>query len=55
LTARADYLTEKIKRLEERVELARHQIHERKAENYGFASFVRHALSLIVSSRCNSR
>ncbi|GAA5853364.1 hypothetical protein JCM9279_005766 [Rhodotorula babjevae] len=34
-----DYLTEKIKRLEERVELARHQIHERKAENYGFASF----------------
>lgn len=39
---RADYLTEKIKRLEERVELARHQIHERKAENYGFASFVRH-------------
>ncbi|GAA6054811.1 hypothetical protein JCM3770_007446 [Rhodotorula araucariae] len=34
-----DYLTEKIKRLEERVELARQQIHERKAENYGFASF----------------
>ncbi|GAA6005269.1 uncharacterized protein JCM10292_005362 [Rhodotorula paludigena] len=34
-----DYLTEKIKRLEERIEAARAQIHERKPENYGFASF----------------
>ncbi|KAM0786205.1 hypothetical protein ACM66B_007009 [Microbotryomycetes sp. NB124-2] len=34
-----DYYTEKIKRLEDRIEAARQQIHERKAENYGFASF----------------
>ncbi|KAK4049970.1 hypothetical protein OIV83_003794 [Microbotryomycetes sp. JL201] len=34
-----DYYTEKIKRLEDRIENARQQIHERKAENYGFASF----------------
>ncbi|KAK4051504.1 hypothetical protein OIO90_004718 [Microbotryomycetes sp. JL221] len=34
-----DYYTEKIKRLEDRIEYVRQQIHERKAENYGFASF----------------
>ncbi|GAA5989842.1 hypothetical protein JCM10908_002342 [Rhodotorula pacifica] len=34
-----DYLTEKIKRYEQRVEATRAQIHERKAESYGFASF----------------
>ncbi|GAA5931151.1 hypothetical protein JCM1841_002118 [Sporobolomyces salmonicolor] len=34
-----DYLTEKIQRLDERIEVARQQIQERKAENYGFASF----------------
>ncbi|GAA5914365.1 uncharacterized protein JCM6883_003166 [Sporobolomyces salmoneus] len=34
-----DYLTEKIKNLDNRIEIARQQIHEKKAENYGFASF----------------
>ncbi|GAA6058859.1 hypothetical protein JCM10212_002803 [Sporobolomyces blumeae] len=34
-----DYLTEKIKSLDDRIEIARQQIHEKKAENYGFASF----------------
>ncbi|KAK4699727.1 calcium permeable stress-gated cation channel, partial [Phenoliferia sp. Uapishka_3] len=34
-----DFLTEKIKRYDERIEVTRHQIDEKKAENYGFASF----------------
>ncbi|GAA5827661.1 hypothetical protein JCM11251_001775 [Rhodosporidiobolus azoricus] len=34
-----DYWTARIKNLDERVHAARAQIHERKAENYGFASF----------------
>ncbi|GAA5992952.1 hypothetical protein JCM5350_003057 [Sporobolomyces pararoseus] len=34
-----DYLTEKIKNLDNRIEIARQQIHEKKPENYGFASF----------------
>ncbi|GAA5905515.1 hypothetical protein JCM6882_004773 [Rhodosporidiobolus microsporus] len=34
-----DYWTARIKNLDERVHAARSQIHERKAENYGFASF----------------
>lgn len=34
-----DYLTEKIKGLDSKIEIARQQIHEKKPENYGFASF----------------
>ncbi|GAA6054809.1 hypothetical protein JCM3770_007445 [Rhodotorula araucariae] len=50
-----DYLTEKIKRLEERVELARQQIHERKAENYGFASFESVPYAHIVAKKLRGR
>ncbi|GAA6040001.1 hypothetical protein JCM8097_002661 [Rhodosporidiobolus ruineniae] len=50
-----DYLTEKIKSLDERVHLARAQIDERKAENYGFASFETVPYAHIVAKKLSGK
>ncbi|BGP27561.1 DUF221 domain containing protein [Rhodotorula toruloides] len=50
-----DYLTEKIKRLEQRVDVVRAQINERKAENYGFASFESVPYAHIVAKTLRGR
>ncbi|GAA5973539.1 hypothetical protein JCM11641_007107 [Rhodosporidiobolus odoratus] len=50
-----DYWTTKIKTLEERVQLARSQIQERKPENYGFASFESVPYAHIVSKKLHGK
>lgn len=50
-----DYLTQKIKRLEERVEVARSQVDGRKAENYGFASFAAVPYAHVVAKRLKGK
>ncbi|KAI5480148.1 hypothetical protein MNV49_001808 [Pseudohyphozyma bogoriensis] len=50
-----DYLTEKIKRYDERIEITRRQIDERKAENYGFASFESVPYAHIVAKKLEGK
>ncbi|KAM0747717.1 DUF221-domain-containing protein [Meredithblackwellia eburnea MCA 4105] len=50
-----DYLTEKIKRYEQRIEETRHQIDEKKAENYGFASFESVPYAHLVARKLHGR
>lgn len=46
-----DYLTTKIQRFEERVEVTRQQIGEKKPENYGFCSFESVPFAHIVAKK----
>ncbi|BGP19976.1 hypothetical protein JCM10213_006753 [Rhodosporidiobolus nylandii] len=50
-----DYLTQKITQLDQRVHLARSQINERKAENYGFASFESVPFAHIVAKKLRGK
>jgi hypothetical protein len=50
-----DHLTQKIQRLEERIEVTRTQIGEKKAENYGFASFESVPYAHIVAQKLQGK
>ncbi|MBW0516954.1 hypothetical protein O181_056669 [Austropuccinia psidii MF-1] len=50
-----DFYTNKIKRLEAKIEAAREAIRDRKPENYGFASFASVAYAHIVAKKLGSK